>query len=86
MAIVLANQQGWHPQNDLQFKVIGPFAGDEDQGEYSLILDLRSSVNTGQAAAFMWEHFTTKPFVDSGEVRFIGEITTPWRLAPKILS
>jgi hypothetical protein len=26
------------------------------------------------ASAFLWEWFTTKPFVDSGEVRFIGSV------------
>lgn len=26
------------------------------------------------AAAFLWEWFTTKPYVDSGEVRFIGSV------------
>lgn len=65
MAGVLAAKQGWK-QDDLSYSVIGHFS------------DLRASVNDGQAAAFMWEYFTTKPFVDSGEVRFIGEITTPW--------
>lgn len=26
----------------------------------------------------MWEWFTTKPYVDSKEVRFIGNVATPW--------
>ncbi len=26
----------------------------------------------------MWEWYTTKPYVDSGEVRFIGSVPTPW--------
>jgi hypothetical protein len=26
----------------------------------------------------MWEWFTTKPFADAGECRFIGSVPTPW--------
>ncbi|CEH13839.1 ALIPHATIC SULFONATES-BINDING PROTEIN-RELATED [Ceraceosorus bombacis] len=36
------------------------------------------SAEKPETAAFMWEWFTTKPFVDSGEVRFIGNVPTPW--------
>lgn len=46
---------------------------------------LRDSVNAGDsewrlclvltsASVFLWEWFTTKPYVDSGEVRFIGSV------------
>ncbi|EUC64794.1 periplasmic-binding protein-like protein II, putative [Rhizoctonia solani AG-3 Rhs1AP] len=28
--------------------------------------------------AFLWELFTTKPHVDSGEVRFVRSVPTPW--------
>ena len=38
------------------------------------IRGLIDSVNDGSTSAFMWEWFTTKPFVDSGEVRFVR----PW--------
>lgn len=30
------------------------------------------------AEAFMWEHFTSKKYYDSGEIKKIGEIYTPW--------
>jgi hypothetical protein len=40
--------------------------------------NLRQSVNTGDCDAFMWEYFTTKKYYDSGEVKRIGEIYTPW--------
>lgn len=43
--------------------------------------NLRAGVNQAAAletSAFMWEWFTTKPFADSGEVRFIGSVPTPW--------
>lgn len=35
------------------------------------IKGLISSVNDGSTSAFMWEWFTTKPWLDSGEVRFV---------------
>lgn len=49
--------------------------------------NLRDAVNqkytneNGQkvdADAFMWEHFTSKKYYDSGEIKRIGEIYTPW--------
>ncbi|KAJ7455333.1 hypothetical protein B0H11DRAFT_2067698 [Mycena galericulata] len=39
---------------------------------------LINSVNDGSTSAFMWEWFTTKPWVDRGEARFIGSVPTPW--------
>ena len=42
----------------------------------------RLSVNAKEGIpptdVFMWETFTTKPFHDSGEVKRVGDITTPW--------
>ncbi|CAH7673274.1 hypothetical protein PPACK8108_LOCUS8156 [Phakopsora pachyrhizi] len=70
MASVMALQQGWSNQQDqsqaIEFVVEDSFK------------NLRDSVNSGKTAAFMWEWFTTKPFSDSGEVRFIGNVPTPW--------
>ncbi|KAF8623665.1 hypothetical protein AX17_007363 [Amanita inopinata Kibby_2008] len=65
MAYVMALQHGW-PTDNLKFQVNNDIRG------------LISSVNDGSTSAFMWEWFTTKPFVDSGEVRFIGAVPTPW--------
>ncbi|KIP07629.1 hypothetical protein PHLGIDRAFT_411239 [Phlebiopsis gigantea 11061_1 CR5-6] len=65
MAYVMALQQGWST-NDLQFKVNNDIRG------------LIDSVNDGSTSAFMWEWFTTKPWVDAGEARFIGSVPTPW--------
>lgn len=44
---------------------------------------LRDSVNAppdspDHTSAFLWEWFTTKPFRDSGEVRFIGNVESEW--------
>jgi len=65
MASIMALQQGWDNES-LDFKVNNDIAG------------LISSVNDGTTSAFMWEWFTTKPFVDDGKARFIGSVPTPW--------
>jgi sulfonate transport system substrate-binding protein len=38
----------------------------------------RKALKDDSAQLFMWEKFTTKPLVDSGEFRIIGECRTPW--------
>ncbi|KAF7336723.1 Periplasmic binding protein-like II [Mycena venus] len=65
MAYVMALQQEW-PTDDLKFQINNDIRG------------LIDSVNDGTTSAFMWEWFTTKPFVDAGEARFIGSVPTPW--------
>ncbi|KAI9567409.1 periplasmic binding protein-like II [Boletus coccyginus] len=65
MAYVMALQQGWSTE-DLQFRINNDIRG------------LIDSVNDGSTSAFMWEWYTTKPFADAGECRFIGEVPTPW--------
>ncbi|KAH9945145.1 periplasmic binding protein-like II [Epithele typhae] len=65
MAYVMALQQGW-PTADLKFQVNNDIRG------------LIDSVDAGSTSAFMWEWFTTKPFADAGECRFIGSVPTPW--------
>ncbi|KAF8206285.1 hypothetical protein K438DRAFT_2088772 [Mycena galopus ATCC 62051] len=62
---VMALKQGW-PTEDLKFQINNDIRG------------LIDSVNDGSTSAFMWEWFTTKPFVDAGEARFIGSVPTPW--------
>ncbi|RSH92253.1 hypothetical protein EHS25_008668 [Saitozyma podzolica] len=66
MASVLSLQQGWKEDEQPKFKINGQFK------------PLRDSVNSGETSCFLWEWFTTKPYVDSGEVRFIGSVYTPW--------
>ncbi|KAH7877237.1 hypothetical protein F5879DRAFT_961328 [Lentinula edodes] len=65
MAYVMGFQQGW-PSESMNFQVNNDIRG------------LIDSVNDHSTAAFMWEWFTTKPWLDSGEVRFIGSVPTPW--------
>jgi len=68
MGFVLADQRGWLRVGEKPFEVV--------------VLDdfkrLRDGVNSGIADFFMWEHFTSKRYYDSGEIRRIGEIYTPW--------
>lgn len=65
MAYVMGLQYGWNT-DELKFKVNNDIRG------------LIDSVNDGSTSAFMWEWFTTKPYSDAGEVRFIGSVPTPW--------
>lgn len=68
MAYVMALQQGW-ATDQLKFKVNNNIRG------------LIDSVNDGSSSAFMWEWFTTKPFVDGQEVRFVSpKWHKPWQL------
>lgn len=53
MACALALERGANPQK-LKLSVTGAFA------------DLRKKVNEDKDTCFLWEHFTSKPFVDSG--------------------
>uniref|UniRef100_A0A060TBH9 ARAD1D31878p n=1 Tax=Blastobotrys adeninivorans TaxID=409370 RepID=A0A060TBH9_BLAAD len=68
MPFVLAKQQGWTDQ--FEFEIQDNFK------------NLRDGVNhTGSVKptdAFMWEVFTTKKYYDSGEIKQIGNIYTPW--------
>ncbi|KAK1750156.1 hypothetical protein QBC47DRAFT_125375 [Echria macrotheca] len=78
MGYVLADQQNWL----LPTAAAGTTA--ESASPYSdfVVLNtfakLREAVNSGEADFFMWEHFTSKRYYDSGEIRRIGEIYTPW--------
>ncbi|WKD86427.1 hypothetical protein KCTC32516_01802 [Polaribacter huanghezhanensis] len=65
MAIVNAYNNGWDI-NKLQFKVVGDLEGGIE------------ALKNGEAGYFMWEHFTTKPFVDDSTFRRIGNCPTPW--------
>ncbi|KAF3940760.1 hypothetical protein ABW19_dt0207292 [Dactylella cylindrospora] len=70
MSFVLAMQKGWlksgEGKDPFEFVVLDNFK------------NLRDAVNSGVADAFMWEHFTSKKFYDSKEIKRIGEIYTPW--------
>ncbi len=65
MAIVDANSKGHALQED-QFNVIKNLDG------------ALQSLSALESDVFYWEKYTTKPYVDSGQLRRIGEYLTPW--------
>jgi ABC-type nitrate/sulfonate/bicarbonate transport system substrate-binding protein len=65
MAYVQARRRGWNP-SELSFEVVNT-------------LDKAiTALTEGTADYFMWEHFTTKPIVDAGVFRRLGDFPTPW--------
>ena len=65
MAIVDATVHDRHLATD-QFTVIKNLDG------------ALSSLSAGDTDVFYWEKYTTKPYVDLGQLRRIGEFLTPW--------
>ena len=66
MAYLQAQKLGWNTKRELHFKIIKNLEGG--------VKALRES----KADYFLWEKYTTKPLVDSGVFRRIGECPTPW--------
>ncbi|MDQ3394537.1 MAG: substrate-binding domain-containing protein [Bacteroidota bacterium] len=65
MAYVDATQRGWKISDD-QLVVVGDIDG------------ARKAFKNNEAQIFLWEKFMTKPLVDAGECKRIGECPTPW--------
>jgi ABC-type nitrate/sulfonate/bicarbonate transport system substrate-binding protein len=65
MAYVNAKKEKWDTQS-LQFEVVNDLNG------------AVAALTKGMADYFMWEHFTTKPLVDNGTFRRLGDCPTPW--------
>lgn len=65
MAIVNAYNQGWN-LDDLDFVVVKNLEGGI------------KALQEGDADYFLWEHFTTKPYVDQGIFRRVADCPTPW--------
>lgn len=65
MAIVNAKNEGWDTKN-LEFEIINTLDGAIE------------GLTEGRADYFMWERFMTKPIVDKGIFRRIGDCPTPW--------
>ena len=65
MAIVDADSKG-HKISDDQFTIIKNIDG------------ALPSLDQLETDVFYWEKYTTKPFVDAGKLRRIGEYNTPW--------
>lgn len=65
MSYVLAQQENWENKN-MNFNVIGDVYG----GIWAL--------ENKEADIFLWEKYTTQPFVDKGSCERIGQVNTPW--------
>lgn len=65
MAFVNAQNEGWDTAN-LRFEVINTLDGAVE------------ALTAGTADYFMWERFMTKPIVDKGVFRRVGDCPTPW--------
>ena len=65
MAIVNAYNQGWDLDR-LNFKIVKNLDGGI------------KALQNDEADYFMWEHFTTKPYVDKGVFKRIDDCPTPW--------
>lgn len=65
MAYVNAEQQGWNT-DAMQFEIVNTLDGAIE------------ALTEGRADYFMWERFMTKPIVDKGVFRRIGDCPTPW--------
>jgi len=66
MAYVNAENHDWNLEEDLKFEVIKDLDGAVE------------GLTSGKADYFMWERFTTKPLVDQGVFRHVGNCPTPW--------
>ena len=66
MAFVLATRLGWDVEKDMRFEVVNNIHGAQE------------ALKKDGKLVFMWEKFTTDPYVKSGEFRRIGEQPTPW--------
>ena len=65
MAYVNADNQGWDTEK-LQFEIVNTIDG------------AVKALTSGNADYFMWERFMTKPLVDKGIFRRVGDCPTPW--------
>ena len=66
MAYINAENNNWNLEEDLKFEVIRNLDG------------AVKGLTNNDADYFMWEKFTTKPIVDDGVFRRIGNCPTPW--------
>ena len=66
MAYVNAKKNDWDLDKDLNFKVVNSLEGAVE------------GLTEKEADYFMWEKFTTKPLVDEGVFKHIGNCPTPW--------
>lgn len=66
MAYINAEKNNWNLEKDLNFEVIKNLEGAVE------------GLTNGTGDYFLWEKFTTKPLVDNGVFRRIGNCPSPW--------
>ncbi|AUP77443.1 substrate-binding domain-containing protein [Flavivirga eckloniae] len=66
MAYINAENHKWDLEKDLDFEIIKNLDGAVE------------GLTNGKADYFLWEKFTTKPLVDDGTFRRIGNCPSPW--------
>ena len=66
MAYINAKNNDWNLEKHLNFEVIKNLDGAVE------------GLTKGKADYFMWEKFTTKPLVDDGVFRRVGDCPSPW--------
>ena len=66
MAYINAQNNSWNLETDLNFEVIKNLDGAVE------------GLTAGKADYFLWEKYTTKPLVDNGTFRRIGNCPSPW--------
>lgn len=66
MSHVLASRQGWDPKIDAPLNAVNTLEG------------AREAMAKGEIDCWIWEKFTTKHLVDSGEWDLLEELPTPW--------
>ncbi|GMM35315.1 hypothetical protein DASC09_026400 [Saccharomycopsis crataegensis] len=72
MSFVLGLQQEFKAPFYEKFPICSTFKNLRDS------VNLKSEDPSMNSDAFMWEYFTSKKYYDSGEIKMIGEIYTPW--------
>ncbi|MFC5623127.1 ABC transporter substrate-binding protein [Algoriphagus winogradskyi] len=65
MSYVLAKREAWDP-NQLNFKIVNNLPGALEE------------MTPEKPEMFLWEKYTTKPWVESKQMKRIGEVPSPW--------
>ncbi|KAG8529767.1 uncharacterized protein KY384_005248 [Bacidia gigantensis] len=79
MGFVVGDKMGWLEEGEEPFEVVVLETFEKLREGVSGMSGANDSGGGGaKADFFMWEHFTSKRYFDSGEIRKIGEVVTPW--------
>lgn len=65
MAIVHARKNGWN-EDELNFEIVNHLEGG------------LKSVQNKNSEVFLWEKYTTAPFLAGHDLKYVGDVVTPW--------